>query len=368
MKSEILLSLFALRAGKSHIRPLQSLALEEGLDELQRDVGALYKAHNLSTPSNRELSQLEDQLRSWIDSGLEIISIFDGKYPSLLREIADPPLLLFFKGKKELSETLPEMISIVGSRKASEEGIEFAHYLGKELANLGLCVVSGLALGIDGHAHKGSLLARSEIPTIAVLGNGLNKIYPATHSRLAEGIVESGGYLVSQFEPDETPFPSNFLNRNRVIAGLSIGTIVVQAAKRSGSLATARYAIESGREVFAVPGLPNYKMYEGTNNLIKQGAKLITKIDDILEEFPWIREKRSNWHENLNPEERNLLNIIHEKGEIALDNLFEKIGSYSELSMLLIVLEEKDLIRKARGNRFSISSKGLEVLKILQQV
>jgi DNA processing protein len=190
------------------------------------------------------------------------------------------PPVLFVEGNAELLSD--PQIAIVGSRNASIDGLRTAREFAADLAKKGLAITSGLALGVDGHAHDGALSVEGD--TIAVLGSGLQHIYPARHRKLAQKIVQKGGTLVSEFRPSARPRSEHFPRRNRIISGLSLGVLVVEAAEKSGSLITARYANEQGREVFAIPGAIQSPSARGCNQLIKQGACLVQCSADILQE------------------------------------------------------------------------------------
>src|ERR687890_606095 len=216
--------------------------------------------------------------------GAEVLALDDGAYPALLREIPDPPVTLYVRGSWRACLEAP-CVGVVGSRRCSTYGQNVAASLARELAARGLTIVSGLARGIDAAAHRGALEAGGR--TAAVLGTGLDEVYPRDHRRLAEQILERGGALVTPF-PLGTPHVSeNFPYRNRIISGLSLGVVVVEASELSGSLITARLALEQGREVFAVPGSITSRNSFGTNFLIKgAGAKLIQTWQDVVSEFP----------------------------------------------------------------------------------
>ena len=204
----------------------------------------------------------------------------DPRYPALLRNIAQAPPALFYQGDAEVL-AMPQL-AIVGARTATPQGVENARAFAAELAGRGLIITSGLALGIDAAAHRGALEADGL--TIAVCGTGLDRVYPARHRQLAHQIAGQG-VLISEFPPGVQAMPENFPKRNRVISGLVLGVLVVEAARESGSLITARLASEQGREVFAIPGSIHNPLAHGCHALIRQGAKLVEKADDILEEL-----------------------------------------------------------------------------------
>ena len=206
------------------------------------------------------------------------ITLRDSSYPSLLREIPDPPAVLYILGDLP-DENIPRL-AIVGTRKATSNGCLIAKTLARELSEAGFIIVSGLAMGIDTAGHEGVVASQGK--TIAVLGNGLNEIYPRLNKNLAEEILKLDGAIISEYPPAEPAFPSNFLARNRIVSGLCLGTIVIEAPERSGSLVTARLALEQNREVFIVPGPANHPNYAGSHQLIREGARLIVSAKDIL--------------------------------------------------------------------------------------
>lgn len=211
----------------------------------------------------------------------EIITFDDPLYPCRLKQIYDPPLVIFIQGNKKLLNQ--SQLAIVGSRSASASGRETAFELAQQLAEVGLVITSGLALGIDAVAHKGALTSNAS--TIAVVATGLDKVYPARHRALAQQIITHRGAIISEFLPGTLPKAGHFPKRNRIISGLSIGVLVVEAALKSGSLITARCALEQNRDVFSIPSTINNPQAKGCHWLIKQGAKLVEDVADIIEEL-----------------------------------------------------------------------------------
>ena len=211
------------------------------------------------------------------------IEISSNEYPQQLKNIYDPPLKLYALGNVHILKQLS--IAIVGSRRATEYGRKIAFQFANDLTKKGINIISGLAIGIDTYAHLGTLYPKAIGKTIAVLGSGLNEIYPKSNIELAKKILESGGCIVTEYPLGIKPQKTHFPQRNRIISGLSKGVLVVEAGEKSGALITADFALEQGKEVFAVPGnILNYTSI-GTNNLIKQGAKLVTTYEEILSEI-----------------------------------------------------------------------------------
>ena len=209
-----------------------------------------------------------------------LITIADQYYPELLKQIYDPPLAIFVRGKPNILNSI--QLGIVGSRRPTADGRRLAREFSRQLAECGLTISSGLALGVDSCSHLGALDAGGK--TIAVLGNGLNSIYPKTNSQLAESIIENGA-LLSELPLDYRPLPANFPRRNRIISGMSTGVLIVEAALKSGSLITARCAMEHGRDVFAIPGSIHNPLSRGCHAVIREGAKLVEQLQDIIEEI-----------------------------------------------------------------------------------
>ncbi len=225
------------------------------------------------------MATIERDLRWLEEDRAHIVTLEDEHYPPLLREISDPPPLLYVRG--DVDRLSFPQLAMVGSRNPDPQGRENARDFARRLARAGMTVTSGLALGVDTESHRGALETGA---TIAVTGTGLDRVYPARNRELAHQIVESGA-MVSEFPIGTEPHPAHFPRRNRIISGLALGTLVVQAAKKSGSLITARLAMEQGREVFAIPGSIHNPLARGNHQLIRQGAKLVETTEDIVEEL-----------------------------------------------------------------------------------
>ncbi|MCP4746085.1 MAG: DNA-protecting protein DprA [Desulfobacteraceae bacterium] len=315
-----------------------------------------HRIHKYCTPgqsAHRQIHEAEQR-------GFTIITQSDPEYPALLLQIPDPPPVLYVLGN--LGSPVCSL-SVVGSRKATQYGLTATYALCKGLARNRITIISGMARGIDTAAHKAAISGGGK--TIAVLGTGLDQVYPPENLKLYRKIAENGA-VVSEFPISTKPEPHHFPLRNRIISGLSWGTVVVEAAKRSGSLITARLAAEQGRDVFAVPGNIHAATSQGTHALIKQGAKLVHDIDDILEELQTrleppekIREpgqgQRPSEKFELSLEESKVLNGL-EPYPIHLDELSRRLDmKVGTLTGLLIQLELKGLVNHDPGNFFSLS-------------
>ncbi|MGL6110963.1 MAG: DNA-processing protein DprA [Rubrivivax sp.] len=280
-----------------------------------------------------------------------VLCIGDTAYPPLLLQSADPPLLLYLQGDVALLSQKP-CLAIVGSRNASAQGVDNARSFAAYLSSRGWAIVSGLAFGIDGAAHEGGLSGPGG--TVAVVGTGLDRVYPARHRALAHRIA-TAGVLVSEFAPGTPPLASNFPLRNRIIAGLSRGTLVVEAALQSGSLITARLAAEAGREVFAVPGSIHSPLSRGCHALIRQGAKLVESAADILEELqPLLSpspERPPTQASGANAVDPVLDALGHDP--VSLDALCARSGwSVQELSARLLELELEGRVARLPGGLY----------------
>lgn len=310
--------------------------------------------------SHRLPAGVAAEIEGALSRGFRLISLSHAEYPPLLREIPDPPPLLYLSGS--LVEC-GRPVAVVGSRMATDYGLAMAHQLGSDLASLGFTVVSGMALGIDAAAHEGALAGGGR--TVAVLGSGLGNIYPPQHLRLFERISARGAVL-SEFplwaEPDAHHFPI----RNRIISGMSLGTVVVEAGKNSGSLITARLAAEQNREVFAVPGSIQSFKSMGTHTLIKQGAKLVENVQDIVSELGHFladaqtgggprRPAPIEARHRLTAEETAVCRALGPY-PLHIDELVRKLAvDAGRLSGILLQLELKGIVRQQAGKLFSLA-------------
>jgi len=309
----------------------------------------------------REQADLEAELQRIEKAGVRVVARDDAEYPKNLREVYDPPVVLYVKG--ELSERDALAIAVVGSRRTTLYGQEMARKLAFQLARVGVTVVSGLARGIDTAAHNGALQAKGR--TVAVIGCGIDTMYPAENQKLADEIVEKGGAVVTEFPFGVKPDKQNFPMRNRIISGWSLGTVVVEANLKSGALITANQAGEQGRQVFAVPGRADSILSRGTNKLIKDGAKLTEDVEDILNEFEYLFPKRDTEHaeadligEGTKPalrlsetEEKVMTHLGQE--ETAIDEIIRASGLTTAcVSATLLGLEMKRLVRQLPGKQY----------------
>lgn len=250
---------------------------DAGADQLAR-YATPAQASALCAPLSPDIVRLLDTTRAWLDQpGNRLLTLLDAGYPPLLAEIADPPLLLYIRGRADLLEGAA--LAIVGSRNASVQGQANARAFARALAEAGVTIVSGLALGIDTAAHDGALHGCAS--TVAVIGTGADRIYPARNAALARRIAQEG-CMVSEYPLGMPPRPEHFPQRNRIISGLTAGVLVIEAAAGSGSLITARMAIEQGRDVFALPGSIHAALSKGCHQLIREGAQLVECVDDVL--------------------------------------------------------------------------------------
>ena len=307
---------------------------------------------SLKAIRNPDWKTVEEDL-SWLARpGNQVLSIHDPAYPPQLKEIHDPPPLLFIRGNPEIL-SFPQ-IAIVGSRNPSSLGGKTAEDFATTLVSYGYTITSGLALGIDAASHIGTLKAGGY--TIAVAGTGLDRVYPARNKELATKIIESGA-MISEFPPGTTAKANHFPRRNRIISGLSIGLLVVEAAKQSGSLITARLALEQGREVFAIPGSIHNPLARGCNALIREGAKLVETTEDIAEELGQYNQQPEKidtifQQSKLDLTQQKLLNLIMYSPTSIETLANESDESIETISSMLLILELNGYIAAAAGGSY----------------
>jgi DNA processing protein len=300
--------------------------------------------------------EVEQEVQRASRAGVKIIPFGSGIYPARLRSIADPPPCLYVKG--EIRQEDDKAVAVIGTRSASHYGRRVARDLCRGLASLGFTVISGMARGIDGVAHDAALNSGGR--TIAVLGSGVDRAYPPEHQKLYQRISENGA-VISELPLGAPPLAFNFPARNRLISGLSVGVVVVEATEKSGSLITAAIALEQGREVFAVPGEVGSSRSRGGHRLIRQGAKLVESVDDILEEIaPQLvaRDRQAaalarTLPVDAQPETRKIFDLLQERS-LHIDEVIEASGfSTSRVSQILLELELQGFLRQLPGNRYS---------------
>jgi len=341
-------------------------------DAARRDLALLrLSPETIESIASRELhARAEAEIERVRKVGGDILVLDDGVYPALLRETYDPPVVLYVKGAWDECLERP-CIAIVGSRRCSTYGQNAALMMSRELAQRGVTIVSGLARGIDAAAHRGALEAGGR--TVAVMGTGLDQVYPRDHKKLAGEILNRGGALVTQFPLSTPPVSENFPYRNRVISGLSLGVLVIEAAENSGSLITARLAMEQNREVFAVPGNITSRNSFGTNYLIKgAGAKLVQQWQDVAGELPAeiaaqllpppSRKSRKKGElldqlklspPDLSEPELAVFNLLSTDTPLQIDTLAEGTKlSITQLTSALLALEMRELVRALPGMCF----------------
>ena len=350
VRLRLLLSFFgslseAWRAGEFEL-------IAAGLDH--KSIGALMAARAEIDPQ-AEQARLDQ-------SGIQAVTWIDADYPRLLSEIADPPPVLYVRGS--LTDSDAWAVAIVGTRRATVYGREVSEMLAADLARNQITVVSGLARGIDAAAHQAALKAGGR--TIAVLGSGVDVIYPAEHRRLAQQIMEQGA-LVSDYPPGTQPEAGNFPPRNRIISGLSLGTVVVEADEQSGALITAEFAAEQGRDVFAVPGNIFNRSSRGANRLIQKGAKMVLVADDVLEELNLNMVAQRVEVQAVVPDnetERLLLSrLTHEP--VLADELVRELDLPAEVvTSTLALMELKGLVLQAGGASYVLAREGRVPYKV----
>ncbi|MCX8130332.1 MAG: DNA-processing protein DprA [Clostridia bacterium] len=311
---------------------------------------------------SKHRDEIESHMEKIEKNGIQVISYKSLSYPEHLKNIHDPPLVIYMKGNNINND---KTVAVVGSRKASNYGLEMAATLSYELSRCGITVISGMARGVDTYAHTGALKAGGN--TIAVLGCGVDIAYPIENKKLMEEIIHRGA-VISEYLPGEKPFPAYFPARNRIISGMSLGVVVIEAGEKSGSLITADFALEQGREVFAVPGNITSHNSRGTNGLIREGAKIVTCIEDILEELNMMIVKgesrpSKNMMDNvdirlgaLSSEELGIVKTI-ENEALHIDIIAHKTGfSIQTVNSLLVMMELKGIIEQFPGKVYKLRS------------
>lgn len=306
---------------------------------------------------NREdaLRRAEKELTFIDNNGIDLFYYQDKRYPSKLKYCVDGPIILFTKGNVNFNK---KNISIVGTRKISPYGRKMTRQLIGDMKDLGIQIISGLAHGVDAEAHRSAL--NNGLSTLGVLGHGLDTMYPAAHRPIAIEMLENGG-LVTEFLSNTIGDPANFPKRNRIVAGLSQATVVIESAESGGSLITANLANDYNRDVFAFPGNVDRNTSKGCNNLIRRDkAHLITCAEEMLDILGWDTDEKPNFVQadlfaELNEDEELIVNVFIEKGEIDIDNLsFSTQMTSSSLSLHLFNLEMKGMIRSMPGKRYSL--------------
>jgi len=338
---------------KEFHRPEKVLSLSAG--ELVR-VGGISKRGASEIVSLRGKIDIDQEIDLIQKQGATIIISDESEYPEYLKSIYSPPPVLYVKGN--LSQDDFSSIAIVGTRRASLYGRDMAHKFAYQMAGRGFTVVSGLARGIDTCAHQGALRADGG-RTIAVLGSGLNVIYPRENAKLAARIVESGA-VISEFPMNMQPLTQNFPARNRIISGMSHGVVVVEAARKSGALITASFALQQGREVFSVPGRVDSAMAQGTLELIRDGAKLVRNVDDIMEELPFadcrtsktVSENYKVALKRLSEEEDKLMRVLDSEPK-HLNDIYDAVTmDTGKIAHFLLKLQLKGFAKEIPGKRF----------------
>jgi len=301
-------------------------------------------------------NEAEEEVKRITENGLRLITVRDSEYPPNLKNIFNPPPYLYIKGELDMNDINP--VAVVGSRLCDHYGIRMARKLTAGLAESGVTIISGMAMGIDAVAH--GYCIKNGGRTIGVLGNGVDVIYPRENRELYE-VVPRNGALVSEFPLGTSPESTNFPQRNRVISGISVGVVVIQASEKSGSLITATFASEQNREVFAVPGNVNSRLSAGTNMLIKKGAKLVENTDDILEEIIQLRDRAGRQKrqveniQELQGDERKVLDLLSSK-TYHIDKITEKMDiEPSNILAVLLELELKGIVEQLPGKYFKIA-------------
>ncbi|MEG0050722.1 MAG: DNA-processing protein DprA [Terrisporobacter sp.] len=335
--------------------------IENIIDLNEKDIYNL-KSINLNIKENivkyRSCLNLDKIKEKLYENAIEYICIEDNEYPDKLRHIYNPPLLLFFKGDLSIINNNLN-IAMVGSRKPTSYGINCAKNISCQLSQRGINIISGLAIGIDSYCHSGCMLGVGK--TIGVLGSSVDNILPKCNAPLAQEILSNGGLIISEYNIDSIVTRGNFPSRNRIISGLSDGVIVVEAGEKSGALITADLALDQGRNVFAVPGNINSSMSKGCHKIIKDGAKLIEDIDDILDEYnnsSFNNKKISIEYDikGLSNEALKIIELIKRQGVLQIDEICDNTGiEIKNVNLIINELLLRDLLIEMNNKTFSIN-------------
>lgn len=362
-KSDLVLYLSALNIGyKSQVFIVNNY---NSISEFKSDIkkGVLDKTFLLKTlnkiKDNIDTLNLDIYKEKLLNNKSKYLTIYDSEFPYNLKNIQNPPLIIYYKGN--LNKKFEYGISVVGARKCTNYGAWACEYIASELSRLKIPTISGLALGIDSIVHKTCL--RGDSLTMGVLGNGIDVVYPkSNYSLYEEMIISEKGCIITEYPLGTKPIGYNFPRRNRLISGFGLGTIVVEAKEKSGTLITANYAGEQGKEIFAIPGNINSLYSKGTNSLIKDGAKIVNSIYDILEELPQLKDlidyknddEQKEILENLTEEEYRVYKLIH-RTPLSLDEIYRKLDlNINEVSVIITTLELKGYISELQGGIYSV--------------
>ncbi len=297
----------------------------------------------------------QEKLKELERKEILVLTREDKRFPTQLKEISDPPICLYVKGDIDNFDFAREdFMAVVGTRKPTSYGQQIAYKFSNELSSSGFVIVSGMAIGIDTIAHKAALDHNGK--TVAFLGCGVDIVYPPINKNLYEKIIKNGGLIISEFPPGMTVLRGLFIARNRLISGLAQGLLVVEGAKDSGALITAKYAAEQGKEVFAPPGPITSQMSAAPNILLKQGAKLVTSVDDILEEFNLTFKpiQRETLTKDLEPDEKKIFELIISEPKLADEIVLQTEMSVSAVLQILTNLEIKGIIEKNSEGRYQV--------------
>lgn len=327
-------------------------ALARGFDHrararFKKQYGTWEEAWGANSPGAEKLRPKEEFERLQ-EAGIRLVLLEEAGYPALLKEIPHPPLAVYYRGKLPAN---PHAAAIVGTRKASGAGRDTAYKFGEGLSLAGITIVSGLALGIDAEAHRGALAGDGG--TCAVLPCGLDMIYPPAHRKLARTILESGGALVSEHPPGTPLYPCRFLERNRIVSGLCRGVVIIEAPRRSGALVTARFALDQDREILVTPGAAGDPNYEGSHRLIRDGARLVARPEEAMEDLGFAAPSSSADAPAVVPEADRVLKVFRRsKTPLSIDEIVQntKLTSSEASRAVTLLMIQNVILEDAAGN------------------